>query len=123
MAGFVAGESHPEGWLFRLERAEMPVQLALDPERGARRLFFGATLQPIGDTAAHLREIAALPDAKAVLVESDGRMVATCYADTLLAVGSVFKPSGLAALADVRAVERLSDIHRVAMELRWRSLP
>ncbi|HEX3864722.1 MAG TPA: serine hydrolase [Stellaceae bacterium] len=64
-----------------------------------------------------------LSDKTALLIEKGGKDLAAAEADTPLAVGSAFKLSYLAALADAVKAGRLAWAQLVPLQAKWRALP
>ncbi len=69
------------------------------------------------------RLVAKLGDKTSLLITKGGKDLAAIEADTPLAVGSAFKLSYIAALADAVQAGRLSWTQLVPMQAKWRSLP
>jgi beta-lactamase class A len=104
-----------------LERADIPTDIALDPEGRIVALLFGGVV-PHGTVEEHVAAIAALPGETSVLVISDGEVTASHRPDATLAVGSVAK------LAILKAVNYSVDNGALAwdqvvpFEDSWRSV-
>lgn len=105
----------------RLADAEVPIRIALDESgRIAGLRLEGPIVGTIEDQVA---AIAALPGRSAVLVETDGRIMAAHEPDAALAVGSAAKLAVLKAVDQAVGAGRLSWTKVVALDPAWRSLP
>lgn len=90
----------------RLERAELPVRISLDGAGRITGLLFEAPIVA-GGFDDHVKAIADLPGEVALLIVSDGEVVAAHRADEPLAVGSAAKLAILAAVDGAVAAGRL----------------
>ena len=108
----------------RLERAELPTQIALDAEGQIVGLFFGNPV-PVGGTVDDfIRAIAELPGQTSVIVLTNGALAAGHQPELPLGVGSAFKLAVLAALNEAAAPGTLVNLDDVAiLDPAWRSLP
>lgn len=109
--------------IVRLDRADIPTQLTLDPQGRIAGLFFGAAIPAVTGLSDAAGIIAALPGQTAVLVTTDGQSRAEHAADMPLAVGSAFKLAVLRAVAIACDDGRLAWDRVVPLEPAWRSLP
>lgn len=107
----------------RLEGADVPAHVVLDPEGRISGLFFEAPIPIAGGIEEHVAAIAALPGRTSVLVTTDGAARAAHEPDAVLAVGSAAKLAILKALDDAIAEERLAMEDVVVLDPAWRSLP
>lgn len=110
------------GFTLRFDRAEVPAQIVLDPERRISGLFFETPI-PRDGVADLAQAIAALPGETSLLVLTDGNASAAHAADVPLAVGSAFKLAVLKALAGQVASGAHAWDEVVPLDPAWRSLP
>jgi beta-lactamase class A len=106
-----------------LAMADVPARIALDAEGRIATLLFEPAIPTTGTVADYVAAIAALPGRTAVLVTTDGGVVAAHEADAPLAVGSAAKLAILAALEEAIAAGRLSIDQVVPFRAAWSSLP
>jgi hypothetical protein len=89
----------PEHYLVRLERAEAPVHIALDPHGRITGLLLRPATPTTGSLSSFVETIAALPGQTACLIATDGVVLHGHNADLPLAVGSAMKLAVLQAVA------------------------
>lgn len=106
-----------------LESAEVPTQITLDAEGKIAGLFFASPEATGGTLQDYVSAIANLPGATALLVISEGAVVAEHDADEPLAVASTFKLAILSALRSAYTDGLLSPETVVSIDERWKSLP
>jgi beta-lactamase class A len=111
-----------EGFMARLERAQVPTRIALDSKGRIAGLRFEAAI-PVGSLEDQLNAIAKLPGQTSVLVTTAGKMRAAHRPELALAVGSAAKLAILKAVADAVAAGRLAWDLAVPLDEKWRSLP
>lgn len=114
---------HGGNYVARLERADVPIHISLDP---AGRIvgLLAETPVPTGGTLDDFASaIEALPGRTALLVVSDGKTLVAQQADAPLAVGSAMKLAILAALDDAVKQGRLGWDQVVRLDAKWRTLP
>lgn len=110
-------------YVARLERADVPIHISLDPAGHIIGLL-AETPVPTGGTLDDLAgAIAGLPGRAALLVISDGKMRLAHQADAPLAVGSAMKLAILAALDDAVKQGRLGWDQVVRLDAKWSTLP
>lgn len=107
----------------RLEGADVPTHIVLDPEGRIAGLFFETPIPIAGGIEEHVAAIAALPGRTSVLVTTDGATVAAHEPDAVLAVGSAAKLAILKAVDEAIADERLAMDDVFPLDPALRSLP
>lgn len=111
------------GYRIRFAKALVFVTAGFDPQlrlTSFRILREAPRLQSLSEGK---RLIAGLGDKTALLIEKNGKDLVAIGADVPLAVGSAFKLSVIAALADAVRAGRLSWSQVVPLRAEWRSLP
>ena len=89
----------PDHYIVTLERAEMPVHIALDPHGRVAGLLLQTATPTIGSLSSFVEAIAALPGQTACLIATDGVVLHDHNSDLALAVGSAMKLPILHAVA------------------------
>lgn len=122
--GELAGiRREPSHFVVRLDRAESPVHIALDPDGRITGLLMRPATPTTGSLGSFVETIAALPGQTACLVASDGVVLHSHNAGLPLAVGSAMKLAVLQAVALEVSSGRLQweQVHQLREEDR--SLP
>lgn len=113
----------PDYYVVKLERAEIPVQIALDPQSRITGLLLRPATPTTGSLSSFVETIAALPGKTACLISTGGVVLHGHNADLPLAVGSAMKLAVLQAVAAAVDAGRLHWDQVYALQDEDRSLP
>jgi beta-lactamase class A len=116
-------EPSGQGFIVRLQRAEVATQIALDAQGQIVGLFFQPPIPTGGGIDSYVQAIAAIPGKSSILVLSGDRRRAAHEPDAALGVASAFKLAVLKAVADRVSAGALAWDQVVRLDPAWRSLP